>query len=69
MIFNPRDLRPISELCAEGIIPQAWRTIRDLARRKKFPAVKVGGEWRTTEELARAYYYKGANSAARRLAA
>jgi hypothetical protein len=69
MNFDPKQLSPIRTLCAEGVVKQSWRTVRELCRKGKFPAVKVGCEWMSTEALARSYYYKGANSAARRLAA
>lgn len=69
MTFDQKQLRPIRILCAEGVVIQSWRTVRELCRKGKFPAVKVGCEWMSTEALARSYHYKGANQAARRLAA
>jgi hypothetical protein len=69
MTFDQKQLRPIRQLVAEGVVIHSWRTVRDLCRQKKFPAVKVGREWMSTENLCRSFYYKGANPAARRLAA
>ncbi len=60
--FKPADLRSISDMCASREIPQSLRTVRELCRRKKFPATKVGRDWKTTPALVRAHYFKKGNA-------
>lgn len=54
--FRPSDLVSISQLCEEGLIPKALRTVRALCKADKFPAVKEGREWKTTRSNVRQYF-------------
>ena len=65
-MFNPKDLVPLTRLCADREIPQAWLTVQRLAKKGKFPAWKIGGEWQTTVAAVRSYYWKQGNEAARK---
>jgi hypothetical protein len=63
--FNPSDLRPIRILYKEGKFPPetSVRYIRELCQKKKFPSIKIGQEWNTTETAIRAYFWAHANKA------
>lgn len=67
--FQIEDLEPVQALIKDGVITLSLSRIRYLCRTGKFPAVKVGAEWKTTRVAARGYFYKGSNKAFRRLVA
>lgn len=55
--FDPADLKPIRQLHKEGRIPMRLRHVLDLCARRKFPCVKVGKAWCTTEAAIRHYLW------------
>ena len=61
--FNPQDLRPVKELCADGTIPFHRKSVERLCRIGVMPAVKVGNNWSTTIVAARSYFWSRANTA------
>lgn len=67
--FNPKELKPVAALCEEVGVPRAMKTVRDLCRTQKLPAVKIGNEWMSTATAVRGYFYRGANKAFRRVCA
>jgi len=69
LFFKPEDLETIKSLCDEGFITLSVRTVRELCRRKQYPGIKQGRDWKTTRAAVRAHTYKGANAAFRRLCA
>lgn len=67
--FDPKDLKPISVLHAEGQIPMAYRTLVVLCRKGKFPATKCGNQWMTTETHIKSWLWKRSNDAFKKIAA
>lgn len=67
-IFKTGELVSIKTLCERGDIPKALRTVRELCRKGKFPAVKDGREWKTTEAAVRGHFYKKGNATFRKVA-
>ena len=41
-VFDPRDLRDVRSLCAEGLIPYHYKTAERFCRDGEMPAIKVG---------------------------
>ncbi len=60
--FKSKDLISISQLCARGAIPKSLRTVRQLCKDGKFPAVKEGRAWMTTRANVRAYFAQYGNT-------
>jgi hypothetical protein len=67
--LDARELRPLKELCAAGIVPLCEKQARILAGRGELPAAFVAGKWQTTPELVNVWLYKKLNKAARRVLA
>jgi hypothetical protein len=67
--LDARELRPLKELCKEGMIPLCEKQARILAGRGDVPAAFVGGRWLSTPELVQTWLYKSLNKAARRVVA
>ena len=67
--FNLLHLVSITSLCKSGDIPLSIRTVRELCRRGKFPSIKQGGEYLTTPEAVRQYFYSKSNASFRRISA
>jgi hypothetical protein len=65
--FDPRDLRTVRSLCAEGLIPYHFKTAERFCRDGELPAIKVGTFWQTTEVAARTFLWKRANPAFRKV--
>jgi hypothetical protein len=61
--FDPGELRPIRDWIKEGKIPMTLNQTRREAARGKFPAVKNGRDWCTTEAQIRGYFWRKANKA------
>ena len=61
--FDPKFLRPVKELCEERTIPLHSKSAERLCRDGAIPAVKVGNNWCTTVDAARAYFWQHANKA------
>jgi hypothetical protein len=56
--FNPKDLKPIRELHKKGRIPHlGLRTILQLCTDRKFPCVKIGNTWHTTEAAVQKFFW------------
>jgi hypothetical protein len=62
-LFEPKDLRPVREFVEDGTFPFHVKSAERLCRIGTIPAVKVGNNWCTTREAARAYHWKHANKA------
>jgi hypothetical protein len=62
-VFNPSDLKPVREFCADGTLPFHWKTAERFCRTGIIPAVKVGNEWRTNLAGVRHYFWSRANKA------
>ena len=60
-VFNPRELRPVREFCADGSLPVHWKTAERFCRDGIIAAVKVGNTWHTTPEGVRGYFWLRAN--------
>jgi len=69
MKIEIKDLEKVATLCERGVIPHTATVAVRYARLNKFPAVKWGGEWYSSEGMLRAYMYRGANGQARKLLA
>jgi hypothetical protein len=63
LLFDPKDLIPCRDLCRDGTLPFHPKSAERLCRDGAIPAVKVGNNWCTTREAARAYHWKHANKA------
>jgi hypothetical protein len=63
--FNPKDLRPVKDLCHDGTIPFHSKSAERLCRTGAIPAIKVGNRWCTTKDAARGYFWRRANKAFR----
>jgi hypothetical protein len=68
-VFDFKNFRPLAEFCREGQLPVGEVTARRLANSGQLPAMKVRGVWYSSDELLRAWLYKGLNKAARRVLA
>jgi len=56
--FNPKDLKPIRELHKKGRIPHfRLRTVLQLCTERKFPCVKIGNTWHSTEAAVQQFFY------------
>jgi hypothetical protein len=67
--LDARELRPLRDLCKEGMIPLCEKQARILAGRGELPAAFVGGKWQSTPDLVNSWIYKKLNKAARRVLA
>jgi hypothetical protein len=67
-VFDPRELRPLRDFCADGSLPFHPKTAERLARDGDLPAVKIDG-WRTTPAAVRAYMWQRGNATFRKLTA
>jgi hypothetical protein len=65
--LNPKDLRRVREMCADGSIPFHWKTAERLSRGGVLPAVKVGNFWCTMDAAVRAFLWQSGNEMLRRL--
>ena len=63
--FNPRELRPVRDLCADGTLPLHTKSAERLCRIGVIPAIKVGNLWFTTPSGIRGFYWGKANKAFR----
>jgi len=68
-IFDPKQLRPVREFCADGTLPFHWKTCERLCREGELPTIKLGGCWRSTPDAIRAYLWKRGNATFRKLTA
>jgi excisionase family DNA binding protein len=66
-VFDPKDLVPIRDLCADGTLRLHWRTCERLCHSGKLPAIKVGNSWHTTRDAVRAFFWKRGNAAFKEL--
>ncbi len=69
MNFDAKQLKRISILCRYGEIPLSVHTVRRLCRAGKFPAIKQGNEWFTSDAAIAQFFYRRGNAAFRRIAA
>ena len=67
--LDARELRPLKELCKEGMIPLCEKQPRIHAGRGYLPAAFLGARWLSTTELVQTWLYKSLNKAARRVVA
>ena len=59
--FDPKQLRPMREFCADGSLPFHWKTGERFCRTGVIAAVKIGISWYTTPEAVRRYFWDHAN--------
>lgn len=55
--FDPADLKPIRQLHKDGRIPMRLRHVLQLCSTRRFPCVKIGNTWHTTEAAIRHYLW------------
>jgi hypothetical protein len=66
-VFDPHDLRTVRSLCANGTIPYGHKSAERFCRKGDLPAIKIGTYWQTTETAVRAFLWKRANPAFRKV--
>ena len=66
--FDPADLKPIRDLHAQGkLSPLRLRYVLELCRLRRFPCVKIGNAWHTTEPAVRHYLWTHASRAFKKI--
>ena len=66
-IFDPKDLRPVRELIAAGILPYHPKTAERFCREGVLPAMKIGNSWCTTPAAIRQFFWNKGNKSFRKL--
>ena len=66
-VFDPKQLRPVRDYCADGSLPFHLKTAERLCREGTIAAIKVGNTWCTTPEGVRGYFWNHANTAFRKV--
>jgi len=60
--FDPRELRTVRSLCANGLIPYHYKSAERFCREGELAAIKIGTYWKTTEVAARHFLWKRSNA-------
>ena len=62
-LLNPKELRLLHELHAEGLIPFHRKVCERKCKSGEIPGVKLGNAWYTTEAAIRSWIWKRSNKA------
>jgi hypothetical protein len=64
-VFDPRELRPVRELIADGSLPFHIKTVQKFCRDGVIAASKIGNDWRVSPAAIRNFYWQHGNKAFR----